>query len=162
MKLFFSLIIWLCSSGVLAQDIYSQGGSQWCLIRDENEICNYATIEGCYDIALVAGGYCRENAKRAGLKGDLDWCVVSSNGRSCSYLSQESCINAARRIDGSGVSSGCVYNLEMALQRSLNRNEFLGFIQEDDMANASQSTLTNQLKEAQAEEQARQQQAPSN
>ena len=40
------------------------------LVRDEIEICNYNSQQFCYDAALGAGGYCRENARKAGVKGD--------------------------------------------------------------------------------------------
>jgi len=157
MKLLVTLVILLGSPLVLAQDIYSQGSSPWCLVRDEIETCNYGSAEVCYDIALSAGGYCRENAQRSGLRGDEDWCVVSANGRRCIYLSQEACINAALRIDRDGVASGCVYNVDMALQKSIDRNEAFGLFLEEEVASGGQDNLAKQLREAQAEADARSQ-----
>jgi hypothetical protein len=35
----------------------------WCLIRDENEYCNFESSEACYSVAAARGGSCRENYK---------------------------------------------------------------------------------------------------
>jgi hypothetical protein len=152
MKLLLSLSLLLVSSMVLAQDIYSQGSSPWCLVRDEIEVCNYSTQEICYNVAIGAGGYCRENARRAGVKGDGEWCVISANGRNCRYFSQQACLNAARSIDSSGISSGCVYNTELALEKAKERNESFGFALEDQIEASGQDNLANQLREAQSQQ----------
>ncbi len=154
MKLLLSLSLVMISSVVLAQDIYSQGGSAWCLVRDEIEVCNYSSQEICYKAALGAGGYCRENARRAGVTGDGEWCVISANGRNCRYFSQQACLNAARSIDSSGISSGCVYNTELALEKSKERNENMGFSLQEQIEASGQDDLADQLREAQAGQEA--------
>jgi hypothetical protein len=83
----------------------------WCLVLDEVENCRYGTAEACYSRAAAFGGYCRENARALGLRGDKQWCVVSASGRNCNYLGQRRCHNAARQLNG-----GCVENTEALLE----------------------------------------------
>jgi hypothetical protein len=150
--LLLTCLLMLIAQVALPQD-YSQGGSTWCLIRDEVETCNYSSQLICDEAALNVGGYCRQNPRKAGLRGDRDWCVVNSTGRFCNYYSQEQCLRDAARNNG-----GCVYNTERALEDSAYRKESAGLIAEE-LEKGGQRDLADQLKEAQAETSAQQEAA---
>lgn len=56
-------------------------------------------------------------------------------------------------------NSGCVYNTELALQKSAERKESLGFMVEEQLEEGGQRKLADQLQEAAADTQAQQEAA---
>ena len=97
------------------------GGSPWCLVSNENEVCSYNTADQCYSSVAQIGGYCRENARLFSVRGAQKWCVVSATGRKCNFGTQQSCIKAVQEMD-----AGCVENTEQALARKRGA-EYFGF-----------------------------------
>ena len=83
----------------------------WCLVRDENEYCNYDTADSCYRVVSREGGSCRQNYREIGLRGGAPWCVVTSLYRRCIYYGKTSYLSVARSENG-----GCVRNVEKDLE----------------------------------------------
>jgi hypothetical protein len=94
----------------------------WCLVRDENERCNFLTADDCYVDALAAGGTCRPNYRDPAVIGARPWCVISATTRWCNYYSQQPCLDAARKMNG-----GCVPNTEQKIAQSSLKNKAAGF-----------------------------------
>ena len=61
-------------------------------------------------------------------------------------------MNAALKIDSAGISSGCVYNTELALERGKEANENFGFTIEEQIEAGGQDNIATQLREAQAQQ----------
>jgi hypothetical protein len=122
-------------------------GGAWCLVLDETENCRYGTAEACYSNAAKIGGYCRENARALGSRGDRQWCVVSASGRNCNYIGQRRCHNIARRLNG-----GCVENTEALLKnkrRGMKKWDYDGDVLAAELNNALQEESAAAAQESQ-------------
>jgi len=83
---------------------FAVGNGTWCLVRDENSSCRFANADACYQAVARSGGYCQENFRAAGVKGDAAWCVVTSNRRHCTFAIQGACLKKAMALQGACVS----------------------------------------------------------
>jgi len=115
MRVFLALI--LLAFPVLS---FAQGSAPICYVRDEDTVCRFQKMDACWELALKRGGFCRENYRLYGNRGDGRFCVASRYGMDCRYRSRIQCVQRARRI---GADSGCVENWLLSPDERIKKEE---------------------------------------